>query len=873
MFRPFLSGGALRNLPAKTGQHLLMLMVLPLYTVSGQAAMTFDASFLSDDPEKVADLSRFEQGNNMLPGVYRADIFLNGRFVETRDVRFAAPESAPDSVAAMELQPCIGTKELALFGIDMNVFNNLRESRGGGDGCNMLAIVPDAGFEFDAERQRLDISLPQMLLSQSARGYIPPEQWDDGIPAALINYGFSGSHTRSQGKESSNYFLNLQSGVNLGAWRLRNYSTASYARQQGAPNRSQWNNVSTYVERAVIALRSQLTLGDSYTPTDIFDSLGFRGAQLASDDSMLPDSLRGFAPVVRGIARGNARVTISQNGYTIYQSYVSPGAFEISDLYPTASSGDLQVSVREADGSVNTFSVPYSAVPLLQREGQFKYAVTFGRFRGNSQQNDPLFTQGMLLFGLPYGLTAYGGGQWGENYASVALGMGKNFGWLGAISADITHALSTLSDGSRNEGQSVRFLYAKSLSETGTNFQLLGYRYSTQGFYTLDESANKYMSGTGNEGTDPQTPEYSGYYNLRYPKRGKVQLNISQQIGDAGSLFITGSRQSYWRTGDTNDLLQLGYNGAIADVNYSLTYSYNRNPWISGSDRLISLMVSLPIGKWLPFGQREGNVNQAGNPAYLTFGGSRDNEGRVNMTAGINGTLLESNNLNYSVQQSHGNKGDGNSGSAGLGYRGGYGSLNLGYNYSAGNRQINYGASGGIVLHANGVTFSQPLGETNVLIKAPGANNVSVENTTGVRTDWRGYAVVPYATVYRENRVALETAHLGDNVDLDAAVAQVVPTKGALVRADFDVRVGARGLFTLRYRGDAVPLGASVTLEDGNSASIVGEEGQVYLSGLPQHGKLDVSWGGSASQRCLAPYVLPGAEARQAISTVTLRCE
>lgn len=42
---------------------------------------------------------------------------------------------------------------------------------------------------------------------------------------------------------------------------------------------------------------------------------------------------------------------------------------------------------------------------------------------------------------------------------------------------------------------------------------------------------------------------------------------------------------------------------------------------------------------------------------------------------------------------------------------------------------------------------------------------MKVENQTGVRTDWRGYAVLPYATEYRENRVALDTNTLADNVD------------------------------------------------------------------------------------------------------------
>lgn len=96
---------------------------------------------------------------------------------------------------------------------------------------------------------------------------------------------------------------------------------------------------------------------------------------------MLPDSLRGYAPVVRGIARTNARVIIKQNGYTIYQSYVSPGAFEITDMYPTGSSGDLDVTIKEADGSEQHQTVAFASLPILQREGRLKYSLTSGQYR------------------------------------------------------------------------------------------------------------------------------------------------------------------------------------------------------------------------------------------------------------------------------------------------------------------------------------------------------------------------------------------------------------------------------------------------------------------------------------------------------------
>lgn len=117
-------------------------------------------------------------------------------------------------------------------------------------------------------------------------------------------------------------------------------------------------SISIPLERDIIPLRSRLTLGDGYTQGDIFDGINFRGAQLASDDNMLPDSQRGFAPVIHGIARGTAQVTIKQNGYDIYNSTVPPGPFTINDIYAAGNSGDLQVTIKEADGSTQILPYP-----------------------------------------------------------------------------------------------------------------------------------------------------------------------------------------------------------------------------------------------------------------------------------------------------------------------------------------------------------------------------------------------------------------------------------------------------------------------------------------------------------------------------------
>ncbi|MDP0941244.1 fimbria/pilus outer membrane usher protein, partial [Klebsiella quasipneumoniae] len=88
-----------------------------------------------------------------------------------------------------------------------------------------------------------------------------------------------------------------------------------------------YQNISTYAQRDIADWSSQLILGDTYTGGDLMDSTSFRGIRLNSDDRMLPDSQRGYAPVVRGVANNTARVTITQNGIKLYESTVAPGAF------------------------------------------------------------------------------------------------------------------------------------------------------------------------------------------------------------------------------------------------------------------------------------------------------------------------------------------------------------------------------------------------------------------------------------------------------------------------------------------------------------------------------------------------------------------
>ncbi|AZI53723.1 fimbrial protein FimD (plasmid) [Pantoea agglomerans] len=838
-----------------------------------RAELYFPAELVASDAQMVADLSRFGKEGAQLPGNYQVDVYVNNKLVTNRTLRFtdagshagnknAAGRDISDIRDRTGLMACLTRQDLDEFGVNLKPFPALQSVKE--DECiSPGKFIPDAFTSFDFQKMRLDISVPQAAMQNRARGYIPPERWDEGINAAMLNYSFSGNTSHGHYGDSSSHYLNLNGGLNVGPWRLRDYRTWSEYDSRYYRYRK-WQRVKTYAERAIVPLRSEIVLGDSTTSGDVFDSIGFRGMQMETDDSMYPDSLRGFAPVIRGVATTNASVSIKQNGYTVYQAFVSPGAFAIDDLYPVYSSGDLEVTVTEADGSKNIFTVPYSSVPVLQREGHLKYALTAGRFQsGSDSYNSPEFAQGTLIWGLPHNVTVYGGMQYSQFYLAGLLGGGLNLGLLGALSADITQADSTLADGTRHQGQSLRFLYARSLNSLGTTFQLTGYRYSTQGFHTLDETALRGMTGwrydtdtVDAEGKPVKRP-YTDYYNLYNNRRAKIQASISQRVGDVGSVYLTGVRQTYWNRAGAADSLQAGFNSSFGRVGYSLSWSYSRQGGQDGADKSLYLSLSVPLSVLL-----SGEGESTRNPLYSTYTVGQDANGNITHQAGLSGTAFEDNSLGWNVSQGY-TRSNGNSGSLSANYRGGYGSGNAGYSYSNTYKQVSYGASGGTLLHANGLTLGQQMGDTVVLIAAPGVNGVAVENETGVRTDWRGYAIKPYASVYRENRIALDTASLDDHTDIDDAVSHVVPTRGAIVRASFKGHSGSRVLMTLINNGKPLPFGTMVSA--GERMGIVGDDGLVYLSGMSNEGTVSAVWGDGEGGRCSAPWKLPEAASQSVI--------
>ncbi|WP_338802912.1 fimbria/pilus outer membrane usher protein [Xenorhabdus griffiniae] len=783
------------------------------------------------------DLSIFTQDDQQPPGRYWVDIYLNREKVDTGNVDFI--------IVNNKLFPKIKIQQLREMGVNIESSPTLLTLPPETELVDLGQYIPSASTSFDFKHQRLDISIPQAALKSQARDYVPPHLWDQGLTSLLVNYSYSGSMTWQDDQVGStkNHFLNLRTGVNWDAWRLRNYSTYSSQNKK-------WQNINIYLQRDIHALKSQLIFGDSYTPSLIFDSFQFRGMQLSSDDNMLPDSLKGFAPIIRGIAQSNAQVTIKQNGYIIYESYVSPGPFVINDLYPTTSTGDIEVIVKEANGKEHRSVQNFSTVPIMLRENSLRHSLTLGKYQSNSHRGKtPYFMQGTVIYGISNRVTAYGGSTIAKDYQSVALGTGYSLSDWGSLSFDVTYAKTNLMSNSNNYGQSYRFQYAKDLSQTGTNLTLAGYRYSTQNFYDFKE-ANEL-----NPAIDGRSSN----------KRSKLQLHINQSLGDWGTIYLSAFQQDYWHQKGYEKNVSAGYNTSYNSFNYSLNYSHSAFPGSNRSEQIVSFSVQVPFDRWL-------------KNSWVSYSMTSNKSSDTSHQVSLNGTAFEDNNLIYSIQQSYTDRNQSVGGNINAEYKGTYGQVSAGYNYDKYTRQLTYGLNGGIVAHPYGITLSQPLGDTSVLVRANGASEVKVQNHIGIKTDWKGYAIVPYASSYRKNRIALDTHSMGNNVDIDINTQTIIPTQGSLTLANFQTRIGYRALLILSHQGKAIPFGATATLEkqhdiDASNNAIVSNDGQVYLSGIPKSGRVWVKWGYKEIQECYANYRLSDDEPASGLYMVEASCE
>ncbi|EGD6366862.1 outer membrane usher protein [Salmonella enterica] len=836
-----------RTMPKKT---LLAVCCALLYSQPGLTAdvVEYDSSFLMGDGAASIDVSRYSDGNPTPVGTYTVKVFVNEKPVASQTIPFI-------DVGKKSAEACLTPKNLAQLHIKQPEIVGekavLKRGDEESDDClNLPALIDQSSVEFDMGDQRLDITVPQAWVNKGYEGYVEPSLWESGIPAALLSYNINGYHNTNNGVDNDSMYAAFNTGVNLGTWRFRANGNYNWDKDNG----SNFDFQNRYVQRDLPALRSQLIMGESYTTGETFDSVSIRGVRLYSDSRMLPSQLANYAPVIRGVANTNAKVTVTQSGYKIYEATVPPGPFEINDLSPSGYGSDLIVTIEEADGSKRTFSQPFSSVMQMQKPGVGRWDFSAGEVNDDDIHDKPYLAQGTYYYGLNNYLTAYSGIQGTNNhYLAGLIGVGLNTPF-GALALDVTHSRTEIPDDKTYQGQSYRLTWNKLIEPTNTSFNVAAYRYSTQDYLGLNDALQLIDDAKYND--DDQRDTMDNYARMK----NQITLSISQPLQDGetdyGSFYLSGSWTDYWATGDSRSDYTLGYGKGFSWGSMSINL---QRTWDEDGEKDDSLYINLSI----PLANLLGGEDRRSGFTSLSTQMRTDFNGGHNLSMNSSGNN-EDNTLNYSVNTGYTmQKEDKNISDVGgyVSYQSPWGDISASASANNdSNRQYSLSTDGGFILHSGGLTFTNDNfsnSDALVLVKAPGAKGARI-NGGGSTIDRWGYGASNALSAYRENQVSLDIDTLENDVELKSTSTMLVPRDGAVVFASFETDQGRSAIITMtRNDGKTIPFGAEV-FEGNTPIGNMGQGGQAFVRGINDRGELTVRWfENNQPTRCSATYQLP----------------
>lgn len=820
-------------------------------------AYDFNRSFLVGQAQEM-DVGRFKYGNPILAGEYHLDTYVNEQWYGKKFYQFnqqrdtAALESIESSVSN-NASTCFTAKTLLEFGVKAEA---LQSKSIDDQACLPLGQwIAHAKYEFDQENQRINISIPQLALKNNARGQVDPQLWDRGINAGYLSYNanvFENKYNRSNRIDASgsndrqrNAYASVNAGLNLAGWQFRhngqwrwdeqNQSHSMFNSEAKKKSKSRYESTNSYVQRAFPSIQSVVTLGENYSNGEVFDTFSYRGIDISSDDQMLPTSQTGFAPRVRGMARTNAKVEVRQQGQLIYQSTVAAGPFEINDLNPTGYGGELEVSVIEADGEVQTMRIPYAAVTQLLRPGMQRYSATVGQFKESNIDLTPWVAQAKYQRGLNNTMTALGGIQASENYLAANLGAAFSTA-AGAIAFDATLSQADFKAGSQN-GQSYRLSYSKLFAPTSTNVTLAAYRYSTENFYRLRDATmiqDREQKGLNSYGIGQQKSEF--------------QITLNQNLSEGwGNFYAVGAYSTYWDLQQNSKNYQIGYSNRYRNVNYGLSANtrtlqnrYGSGFYSGNTDSKTETEYRLSVSFPLQF--RKSRIN---TQSILT---------QDSLNVGFSGGVGER--FNYGLNYAN-TKDNNNSLNMNASYRTNYSTLSATSSFAQDYQQYGLGAQGNIVAHAKGVVFAPEQGQTMVLVYAPDAKGANVNNAVGLSVNRSGYAVVPYVTPYQMNDIQLDPKNMSYDVELVDNTQRTAPFAGAISQVNFMTKTGkAVYISAQQANGGALPFAAEIFNLKGENLGRVAQGSLAYIRTDQHKGSAIVKWGENQHESCTIQYDL-----------------
>lgn len=747
----------------------------------------------------------FIQGVSVIPSVLKSDsAFPRGQYSVDVFVNQEKTGSAELNISEADEKNnilCLAPDWINSAGIMLNreefadVYNKEKK-------CYLLGKKSHTRVVFDYSAQKLLFDIPQAyLLSKS-----DPSRWDYGVNGGRLKYYANFNKTTDN---QLNAFGNFELGFNIGRWVLS--SNANITRSGG---KTEFSSSDMTLSTAISQIQGDLFLGKSQTRTELFSDFNFYGASVRSNSNMRPWESRGYAPDISGIASTPSRVTVTQNGYTIYSRMIPAGPYRLDDLQPTGN-GDLIVTLEDDSGRKTVQVYPVTTLPTLLRPGDFQYDFALGK-KNQSNELEKAFSSDSGLFwlgSLDYGFSAATLNTamlLNNNYQSAGIGVTRPFGELGALSLSAATAKASYDNGEEKKGQNVSVKYAKNFTDR-TDLQLLTYRYQDKGYVDYADF-------------DPHRSYVHGNQKSRYEARLSHRFDTTYLSG-------TWWRQNYWDRDGSDTGATLSLSTSVYDaVSVFLNGSYNR---YAGGDKVdYSTSVSVSI----PFDFRGGRHYSTNSVGYSRSNGSTFN---TSVSAMVNDRF------NYNLNADASSRGQrGASASASYAFDAVQTNLGVSQTHSSrGDSQTSFsgGVSGSVLgTSETGPLFTKESSDTVAIVSVPGVSGIKFNNS--MPTDRNGNTVV-WLSEYAENNININMDNVPDNMEFSTTSYRVVPTEKAMVYRKFGFENVLRYILRVKDRQGKYLAGGDATTDMGLSAGFISTNGVLLMNMLAEPKRIRVDMG------------------------------
>lgn len=748
-------------------QYLYLAIVFSLWS-KNTLADEFNYSFLRGASKDIPQIFSADKKN--APGDYYVDVIFNGSKIAS---------SVELSITKREQEHlCLSADWLSKRGIHINK-DFYKSELDLVQNCYVIENEKNSKVSFDPSLQELSIEMPQAGFINLVKD---GSDWDYGSTGFKLAYDVNTSKSSNSDRTT---YSNVEGQVNIGEWVLQGRGYA----YQG--ERFESNNL--LLTHAIKSIKSDILIGKTQSFNSLTDGFTFYGAQLKSNRDMYPWNSQAYAPVISGIARTHARVTVEQGGYTLKSFVVPPGPFVINDLTGVYS-GDIILKIYEEDGSVKEQRFPVAVLPNLLKPGTYNYNIAIGskieQYSGK-RDDDSLFLQMSYDYGFePFTLNS--SALFDKNYNNIGLGFIRSFGWFGAVSMSGNLSQAKFHNGKSLGGYSASVKYAKALGDHA-NLQLIGYRFNSENYIDYADFSYRYYNPLKNR----PKQRYESIITYQLPERS-IFLNMSAW------------KEDYWDS--SNEIgANLNVSKSFSNISVALNAGYSRLHGMK-SDYNTGVSINVPFSIF--------------DKSHYSYSGiNYDRRSGTSFNTGISGRLNSRLSYNASVNQSRNTTG----GSLSASYLFDWLQTSASYSQTGNNSSSSLQLGGSIIgVPDAGIIFT-PLKNNEIAV-------VEMEDIPGVRFngsmpgDSRGRAVIPLAA-YNKNTITVNADNLPQNVELIENAINVTPTENAIVYKKVKYRkINTYIVKIISKNGFVIPMGSIATNNEGQEVGYVNNGGILLMN-------------------------------------------